>query len=666
MVSLYQPTKAGEALLRSLDLRQMEGEPGFFGSYGFSEWAGIGEAKPIGVIHELGHSYWGGFPVTAQPDLNWESPPGDPKSSAMQAYHQDILIFMAQPPDDYEILRQRLRNLPDVSSDNPEPVFHHLEADVPYTTGGSLNLVPPILRKYWDRFLPEGRFDDWYGAAGWFQSLTPDEVTATGKWLGFEHLDLRQYQSLAPGSPPDGMLASAADVLATEERERLRDLADQFDLLIGDPQNEENFDFWRNYLRDKVTLYKAHPSHLAILSHSRAGDLASALKFLAEPPVGTPRDQAQRLADQLTAEPFLVNFLPAVDNRVLVELFSHGASLPQGKTLQATASFVERLNIFGDKVEELLEAGRVNLTEGATELELFITETGLEQTNDLKLFFDLLRDRDFESAKAIVLGLSDQTVRNLMVPIPFQLRAILSPSELLPKLGITSDSAMSSMTVQQGLELLIEEPSGNFRVDEPFLDALYQVVAERTERDSHETAQMLSGTRFPFEGFILAQPDSAADLFENDMELSLSLIRKSDSLLSPPARIIYRLISANPNRAAELLAEFHRRGEAKLVSESLAYLAYDKDRSEISSELPIFLENDGVFLLRLLVVEGEDWLEARLRESVELYQQRVASGEVSPDFLEHYRDTLEFAAAHLGSGETSLLTPIIRQAFGLS
>ena len=28
VVALYQPTKAGEALLRSLDLRQMEGEPG--------------------------------------------------------------------------------------------------------------------------------------------------------------------------------------------------------------------------------------------------------------------------------------------------------------------------------------------------------------------------------------------------------------------------------------------------------------------------------------------------------------------------------------------------------------------------------------------------------------------------------------------------------------
>ena len=55
VVALYQPTRAGEALLRSLDLRQMEGDPGFFGSYGFSEWAGVGEASPIGAMHELGH-----------------------------------------------------------------------------------------------------------------------------------------------------------------------------------------------------------------------------------------------------------------------------------------------------------------------------------------------------------------------------------------------------------------------------------------------------------------------------------------------------------------------------------------------------------------------------------------------------------------------------------
>ena len=259
----------------------MEGEPGYFGSFGFSKWAGVGEATPIGIIHELSHSYWGGFPVAGQPNLSWESTFSDSRSPGIQKYHEDILSFMAQPPDDYELLRQRLRNLPNVSADNPEPVFHHLEADVVYTTGGSLNLVPPILRKYWVNFLPEGRFQDWNGAAGWFQSLSQEQKSATGKWLGFEHLDLRQYPDLTPGTPPEDMLLSAQSVLATEEQERLRDFVYQFDHLVGDSQIEEDFEFRRRYLRDKTAVQKTHPFYLATLSYFRAENLASVLGFLA-------------------------------------------------------------------------------------------------------------------------------------------------------------------------------------------------------------------------------------------------------------------------------------------------------------------------------------------------------------------------------------------------
>lgn len=57
VIGLYELTDEGAALLRSLDLRQMRSEPGFFGSYGFHGWAGVGEAKPIPVMHELSHSY---------------------------------------------------------------------------------------------------------------------------------------------------------------------------------------------------------------------------------------------------------------------------------------------------------------------------------------------------------------------------------------------------------------------------------------------------------------------------------------------------------------------------------------------------------------------------------------------------------------------------------
>ena len=674
VVALYQPTKAGEALLRSLDLRQMQGEPGCFGSYGFNKWAGVGEAKPIGVIHELGHSYWGGFPVEGRPDLSWERVDGAEFSSAMESYHQDILTFMAQPPDDYELLRQRMRNLPDISIDNPEPVFHSLEADVPYTTAGSLNLVPPILRKYWVEFLPAGRFVSWYGAAGWFQSLSQDEKKATGKWLGFEHLDLRQYPSLKPSgepsSPAEEVLLTAERVLETEEKQRLRDLASQFDLLTGDPQKEENFQFWRSYLQDKVTLHRAHPGYLDSLEGDRegrldrAGQLASALDFLAAPATGSPAERADRLADRLAQEPFLVNFLPAVDNQVLVELFSGGAALPEGKTLQATASFVERLNIFGAKVDSVLQAGRNNPSQGALELERFLAETGLGQADDLKLFFDLFRDRDPDTAKAVTFALADDTVRGLMAPIPFQLRTILDPQELLSKLGVTSGAASPS-ELEKGIALLIEEPSGNFRVDEPYLEALFQVVAGRAKEAPRETAWLLLESPFPLEGMILAQPEAAVLILNSDIEGALALVRGSDPLLAPPWRIMYRLINAEPGLAARLLSEFHRHGEANLVTETLAYFAYDKDRLEMSSRLPISLEEDGKFLSALFRVEGPEWLQARLGESVELYRQRVIAGEVGVNFLGRYRETLEAAAEKLDGGDAKKgLAEIIRRAFG--
>ena len=666
IVALYQPTKAGEALLRSLDLRQMEGEPGFFGSYGFTEWAGVGEASPIGVAHELGHSYWGGFKVAGRPDLSWAIPSGSTLSPALESYHQDVLTFITQPPDDFELLRQRLRNLPDVSSDNPEPIIHNMEADVVYNTAGSLNLVPPVLRKYWADFLPAGRFDDWYGAAGWFQSLSQDDVSLAGKWLGFEHLDLRQYPSLDPATPPEDILLAAQRVIETEEKERLRDLAYQFDLLIGYPQNDEDFEFWRRYLRDKVTLYRDHPAHLAVFSISRAEQIDSALRFLAAPATGSPAQQAQRLADRLVVEPFLVNFLPAVDNQVLVELFSSGTALPEGKTLQATASFVERLKIFGAKVDSVLRAGRSDPTAGAAELESFIADTGLDQKEDIKLFFDLFKDRDQKTAKDVTFALSNETIRGLMVPVPFQLRTILDPEELLSKLGIESDAANQS-SVRDGIALLVEEPSGNFQVDEPFLAAMFQVVAERAEDDPLETALLLMDSPFPLEGMILAQPAAASSIFKSDREFGLALVRNSDSLIAPPWRIMYRLVKTDPSLAAGMLAEFQRRGEAVLVAESLAYLAYDKDRQERSSLLPISLEDDGRFLDALFKEEGAEWLAARLSESVELYRQRVSANKVGADFLERYRETLEFAAAFLDDGETRKgLTEIIRRAFGMS
>ena len=59
---LFDITQEGKEALDGLDFRWMQDQPGFFGSFGYKSWTGVGEAKPKGVIHELGHAYWGCSP----------------------------------------------------------------------------------------------------------------------------------------------------------------------------------------------------------------------------------------------------------------------------------------------------------------------------------------------------------------------------------------------------------------------------------------------------------------------------------------------------------------------------------------------------------------------------------------------------------------------------
>ena len=567
---------------------------------------------------------------------------------------------MAQPPDEHELLRERLRNLPGLSSENREPLFHSLEADLPYTTGGDLALVPPILRKYWGHFLAEGPFGTWENAAGWFRSLSHEDRVAAGKFLGLEHFDLRHYEGLPSFSPSEDILGDAAEALANEERQRLTDLAEQFDLLIGDAQLEENFQFWRGYLQDKVALHRLHSDHLDSLPLARAMELAEALQFMLNLE-GSSEEKAQSLSKGFASNPFLVNFLPAVDDRTLVELFSGDARLPEGPTLQATASFVDRLQRFGVLVERVLTAGRQSPEQGARELEAFLTDTGFDQEQDLRLFFNLLVGSDRPLARRIMLKLDKQTIRSLIEPVPVQLRTILGPDDLLRMLDITAETREEEL--KRGIRLLTGEASGNYRIDEPFLDGLYEVMAGWAQRAPATAAQVIRETPFPLEGMILKQPAAAVLILSSDADLAIDLVSESDPVLAPPARIVHRLINADPGLAADILAGLDRKGNIDAVTESLAYLAYDKVRSERFPALPISTAKDSEFLESLMGSQGDRWLELRLTAAVNLYRPRVAAGDVAPDFLTRLRETLEAAAGSLEAGTRERLTHIVEAAF---
>ena len=659
VIRLYRIGIPGAALLRSLDLRQMRGEPGFFGSYGFDSWTGVGEAKSIEVMHELSHAYWGGFPVTGRPDLGFTVAPGGPGSPAIQQYHADILTFMAQHPDGHEVLRQRLRNLPAISQDNTSPLFHNLEADLVYATGGHLALTPPILRKYWDRFLnpdPPEHLSSWDRAAAWFQALEGQDRATANRFLGFEHLDLRLYQAARneTGAVADanGFLEEARETIATEERQRLFDLADQFQLLLGDPQTQENFQFWRGYLRDKLRLHQAHPEYLASLNLTSSQDIAQALAFLSSIDDRAQdlsiQEQAVRLDGELQAHPFLVNFLPVLNNTTLLALFSRQPELPTGATLQATASFVERIERFETAVDQVLTQARISPDAGAKALAESLAEPKLANTEDIKLFFSLFKDAGRNSAVRIVMALDEDVFRGLMKQVPFQLRTLLTPEQLLARLGVSAGARPPELV--EGITLLLEKPSGNFLVDEPFLAEMYSVTAGIGGSASQAALEILQVEGFPLAGFILQQPEAAARILGDDLAAAAELIEASDSVTAPPARIVYRLIYVDPRLGARLVAQLDETPGSKLAVESLAYLAYDDARHRRSPKLPISLERDGEFLAALLDIKGGRWLSDTLGQAFETYGRHISEERVAGDFLVRFQATLESAAAALPQG----------------
>ncbi len=392
----------------------------------------------------------------------------------------------------------------------------------------------------------------------------------------------------------------------------------------------------------------------------RASDLADALQFLSSLS-GSPESRALMLADRISVQPFLVNFLPAVDNRILVRLFAASPQFPPAATLQATASFVERLQRFGAVVDDIAIAGGESPEAGARVLEEFLADTGLDQEHDLKLFFDLFRDNDPPLARRIMSAVDPATVRALMVPVPVQLRSIFEPEGLLEKLDVTTDASEADLI--RGITLLIEEPSGNYLIDGPFLERLYAVMAQRARTAPTETLLVMAETPFPLEGMIISHPSAASAALSSDRSLAVELVKDSDAVLAPPARIIYRLIASDPELAAELVAALDSGGEGRLVAESLAYFAYDKARSEKFPELPISVSQDGAFLESLLERQGLGWLQSRLAGAVELYRQRAATGEVAPDFLDRSRETLEAAASTLEAEDEQRLLEVIHSAF---
>ena len=361
------------------------------------------------------------------------------------------------------------------------------------------------------------------------------------RFLGFEHFDLRQYTSLQP-SAVRGVEPLAEELVRQEERQRLRDMISQFDLLLEDSGGSKNFKFWRGYLGDKLTQHRNHPGFIASLNQPRAKEISAALDFLAELEGKDTQEKAHLVMEELDKQPSLVYFLPALDNGTLLAISQAGVDIPPEATLRGLTEFIELLKVFTPLVDRIIEEGKASTDSGAQELTKFLSRVDFDEKADLDLFFNLLRDADRDTATRVVAALEDSLLRSLLEPIPARLRFLLTLERLLESLNINSEAPPKQLA--QGITDMVVNTSGNFRIDEPFQDEMYQVVAARDAKDPIETLRIIRDSTFPIERFVLVHPKEASLILGADVDVTADLVEDSDPVFFPPARFVYRLIAA--------------------------------------------------------------------------------------------------------------------------
>ena len=668
LVTMYNISPAGRAWLEGYDLRQIVGRPGWFGSFGNEGWAGVGQAIPSSVLHEVSHSYYGAFPITGFDELSWQRGPTGDLSPGRKQYRLDLVTFMIQPPDSYEALRDRFRNLPHLSRNNDPDLFHFGEADLLLTTGGNLQLIPPILRKYFDQFLGEGRFESWEEALTWYLGLPSDEQMLANAYIGIGNIPTRKYKDLKP-SKQTHLATNIRETLAAEERQRLVDFALQFEAIkanelgLRDAANvDRSFQFWRGYLQDMLGLHKKHPEVARSTGESgpRSAEALSSLAGAEE----LHRKKQVDLLRQWLRDPFMASFVVVLPNSVLIDLFRGSGLEPFIETgAGAIDGFVARLATYSVKVDELLSTGRESIQRGATDLVAFVEgQSDTEQEKFLGLMFDLMKDNDRITARNLVDRVSDEVILRMLRNNPGALRnGNISHERLLKALSVTPHDTPTAIV--DGLKTMFKHSSGNFQIDGPVTSLAFRVIADVAEKDPGAALETLRDAEVPLADFIRALPEESARLLSSDLPEAARILADPKGYAYAPQHTVHQLIQADAALAARVVEELERQGRDDLVVESVIVFAFDAIRIQSTPSAALSLEADGEFLLQLAELKGADWLTDRMAAAIGKYQREVAQHQIDATFIDEYRATLlEIVNREEKNGDSEGLRRIIDEA----
>ena len=671
---IYGFTVAGESWIDGYDFRQMQDQPAWFGSNGYASWSGAGEAVPRSILHELGHAYWGAFAVDGRPELSWQASAGG--SNALQAYRDDLMTFVTQPPDRFEPLRDRFRNLPNLDVGQYPDLFHFGEADLLYMTGGNLALVPPILRKYVSGYLaPTGvgpsssaGLESWDVAMAWFNGLSHENRRVAGELFGLQHFPAEPYRNL-PAAGVSGLDTVIRTVYETEERQRLVDFAEQFDgvmsrefSLVDAAGADRGFDFWRAYLSDKLELHGRYPGVLQDVGSERARQLADALDFYRSIE-GLSGEMQVKLFSDHRDDPLVPELAVLLAPRAIVQLFAEAPGMEEGGIATVLGDRAGRLAGLLDAVGRVEAAQSTSLA--ANELERFITFLPEDQLRaDVYLLFDLLRSAsDGGLAQRVLPALNDNALRLLLRVAPAAARSReIGTERLLSAVGITGGSSIGM--VRAGAQQLADNSSGNFAIDAPYDSAVYAHLDRFVQHSPADVLSAISDSGMRFLPWIEREGDAAQTVLAANPSASADTLFTLTGSNETPWRVLHALARSDPELAAEITVEMSRQDHTGtgLVTRMLREFVYDSYWSQRRSGPNVHPSRFAEFVVALVETIGEEEVTNALLEAKAQLEAEGDSGDIELMAVTAFRTTVAEAAASVPGDASATVRSVAAQA----
>ncbi|MBI4220159.1 MAG: hypothetical protein HY682_08465 [Chloroflexi bacterium] len=649
--ALWNPSQAGRDWIDGYDFRQMVAQPAWFGSTGFSGYAGAGQAIPRIIMHELSHSAWGAFPVAGRPELTGEQLP-DGTLKVVAAYREDLARFLRQPPDRFEPLRDRFRNMPNLTVGDYPDLHHFGEADMVSMTGADLSLAPPILRKYLDAFYGDRAigghdFADWEGALRWWNDLDEADRRIAAEVFGLEHFPLDAYRSLRSGqrsTVPGGL----KEVLAGEERQRLIDFAEQLDevkRLEGAATDaagvNRGFDFWRGYLIEIRDLHRKHPETLRGHKDAQARQIGSAFDFYLEVESLSAEQQTERyLARQ--NEPFVKDFPFLLKARALVRLFAgDGQRAETGEDIGGiVAGYASQLAGYARVADEVVGAAHRSSAEGGARLETFLGGLSDDDVrSSLATVLDLMRENDRPATGDAMRSLSVSAINRLLELRPEIARSgEIAPLQLLATVNVAERATRSQLIA--GITKLVQHSSGNFAIDRPYDEAVYALLDSKSQNDPALVRDVFKESRLRMLPWIQGHGGRAASVFASDPRAAAQLILDAGDLRNPPPMLLHALVVADAAVAARVVSEADAL-DAEIAARFFNQFVYDVYWADLKAGPKVDLSADATFLSRIVALKGPNWALTRIAQGVSLYRAEIERGELEAEYLARHAALLQ-------------------------